>query len=206
MTTALNVFGIKPDDAIFNPTTPYSIRLNCQAGQLALSETDFLGNSAEISIIKISRFYGSLGKAQGKEWLQIFYVPIPGCDVLPESTVCVSYIKTRSLDQFNQQITRLIGTGVNPATGVFRVSFVPHSNETGNYYSVRFDWRERKGSKETKQLDQIVYFMEDSPRLADLSATRDMHCLDGLSQEQIDGLIAKRLESGEESEVVINAN
>ena len=111
----LSVFGSKPAGSIFNPTAPFAVRLNCQAGQLALSETEFIGNSAEISIVKVARFFGDLGNTKRSEWLQIFYIAAPSCTVLPRDTVCVSYIKTRSLAAFNQGIIRLIGEGVNPA-------------------------------------------------------------------------------------------
>lgn len=190
-TMTLNVFGMKPKNAIFNPATPFAVRLNCQAGQLALSENEFIGNSAEVSIIKASRFYGSLGKTQNVEWLQLFYIAAPDCQVLPQDTVCVSYIKTRSLGQFQQMITRLLGQGTNPAEGIFKISFTPHSNELGNYYSVKFEWRER-GAKEQAQLKLIADFLQDAPRLIDLNTTRDMVCIDHLSQEEIDALMMDR--------------
>jgi hypothetical protein len=132
-----NIFGVKPTDAVFLPSAPYAVRFNCQAGQLALGEDDFLGNAAEISIIKVSRYFGTLGRTQNAEWLQIFYIPAPDCDLLPANTVCVSYIKTRSVGQFQQCVTRLMGNGVNPAEGVFKVSFARHASGDRNYYSVK---------------------------------------------------------------------
>lgn len=191
----INVFGVKPKDAIFNPNTPFAVRFNCQAGKLALSENDYISDNAEISIIKASRFYGSLGKTRNVEWLQLFYVAAPDCDVLPQNTVCVSYIKTRSLGQFQQVVIRLLGEGTNPAEGIFKVSFVPHSNELGNYFSVRFDWRKRvtrKDVNEFNQLEMIAEFLNDSPRLVDVTATREMVCIENLSQEEIDALMMDR--------------
>jgi hypothetical protein len=184
-----NIFGVKPTDAVFLPSAPYAVRFNCQAGQLALGEDDFLGNATEISIIKVSRYFGTLGRTQNAEWLQIFYIPAPGCDFLPANTVCVSYIKTRSVGQFQQCVTRLMGNGVNPAEGVFKVSFARHASGDRNYYSVKWDWRERDGEAETAQLEQIASFMQGNPPLADLTGTREMLCIDGLSAEEVATLI-----------------
>jgi hypothetical protein len=138
---ALLVFGTKPKDSIFNPSQPYAVRLNCQAGQIAVSEDEYLGNSMEISIIGVNHLFGSLGKTKDTDWLQIFFIPAPSCKILPKDTVCVSYIKTRSLSQFTQKITQLMENG-EPAEGIFQISFLSHTNEGGNpYKSVKFDWR-----------------------------------------------------------------
>lgn len=175
-----NVFGSKPANAIYLPDAPYAVRFNCQAGQLALSETDFLGKEAEISVIKVSRYFGSLGRTRNVAWMQLFYVPAPNCKILPSNTVCVSYIKTRSLSALQQTVTRLVGEGVNPAEGVFKVGFIRHANGDRNYASVRFEWRNRKGSTETNQLSQIAAFVESGPQLLDLDGTREMMCVDDL--------------------------
>lgn len=181
MSNALsNVFGTKPANAIYLPDAPYAVRFNCQAGQLAVSETEFLGTEAEISVIKVSRYFGSLGRTRNVAWMQLFYVPAPGCKALPANTVCVSYIKTRSLSALQQTVTRLVGEGVNPAEGIFGVSFQRHSNGDRNYASVKFDWRERKGKPEIDQLKQIADFVESRPQLLDLDGTREMMCVDGL--------------------------
>lgn len=190
-----NVFALKPQGSVFNPSAPFAVRLNCQSGQLALSETEFLGNQAEISIIKVARWFGDLGNTKRSEWLQIFYIGAPGCKALPENTVCVSYIKTRSLSAFQQGITKLIGEGVNPALGVFKISFVRHSSGDRNYFSVKFDWRERSGEAETKQLDMIAAFLDSQPDLIDLNGTRSLLSVDGLPsllvQELVDGCKAQ---------------
>ena len=190
MTVLSNVFGSKPDDSIYLPAQPFQVRLNCQSGQIALSETEFLGNEAEISIIKASTYFGSLGKTRNTTWLQLFYVAAPTCTILPSNTVCVSYIKTRSLTAFHQLITRLIGTGTNPAEGIFKLSFVRHASGDRNYCSVKFDWRERTGEAETEQLNMLASFLEEQPKLLDLNGTREMVCTDNLSslliQEMVD--------------------
>lgn len=189
--TALdNVFGSKPKDAIFLPSAPFQVRFNCKSGQLAVSEDEFLGNSAEISVIKVARYFGDLGRTKNAEWLQVFYLGVPGCTALPPQTVCCSYIKTRSLSQFQQVITRLMASGQNPAHGIFKVGFKHHANGDRDYYSVTWDWRERSGDDELDQLDQIAAFMESSPVLADTRVAASMVCIDGMSQDEVEMLMA----------------
>jgi hypothetical protein len=188
--TALTVFGTKPQDAIFLPPQPFAVRLNCQTGQVSLTEDEFLGTSLEISIIKVARYFGDLGKTKQTEWLQIFFVPAPTCKILPTNTVCVSYIKTRSLSQFAQTITRLMENG-EPAEGIFVLSFLSHTNAQGQpYKSVKFDWRERKTATEKKQLELIAAFMQAKHALADTNGTREMVCIDTLSTVDVQEMMA----------------
>ena len=191
-TTAVldTIFCAKPDDAIFLPARPYSVRFNCQVGQLALSESEHIGNAVEVGMIKVARYFGTLGKTRHTEWLQMFYIPVPDCEVLPRDTVCVSYIKTRSIGQFEQTITRFQSQGTNLAAGVFQVGFNHHANGDRNYYSVRFDWRDRTGEAETAQLDRVIAFMQGSPDLYDLSGTRQMVDVSGLSGATIHQMMA----------------
>jgi len=189
MTVLSTVFGSKPDNSIYLPTQPYTVRLNCQSGQIALSETEFLGTEAEISIIKASTYFGSLGNTRNTTWLQLFYVPAPTCMILPANTVCVSYIKTRSLAAFHQLITKLIGSGTNPAEGIFKLSFVRHASGDRNYCSVRFDWKERQTEEEKQQLKMLETFMEGEPELIDLNGTRQMLCVDHLSSLLVQELV-----------------
>jgi hypothetical protein len=187
-----NVFGTIPTDSIFLPSSPYGVRLNCKDGRFAISEKDFLGEDgdvAEISIIKVSKFFGTLGKAIDKQWMQLFYVPCPTCDFLPKNTVCCSYLKTRSMDAFNQTITKLMGEGVNPAVGIFKLRFIQHSSELGQYYSVGFSWRERNSEEESKQLEMIGQFMTGSPLLLDMRISSQLTCIDGMSSEQVQSLM-----------------
>ena len=78
--TALTVFGTKPQDAIFLPNQPFAVRNNCQVGQWAVGDDDYRGSQLEMSIIKVSQFFGNLGKAKNTQWIQIFFVPVPSCD------------------------------------------------------------------------------------------------------------------------------
>lgn len=190
MTALDDIFGTKPSDAIFLPSQPYQVRFNCKAGQLAVSEDDFLGKEAEISIIKVARYFGDLGRTKSAEWLQLFYVPAPGCDILPANTVCVSYVKTRSLSQFQQVITRLLSDGQNPAHGIFKIGFKHHVTGERDYYSVAWDWRERGEGDEGDQLQQIAGFMESQPVLADTRIASTMVCIDGMPQDELDWLMS----------------
>ncbi len=187
--TLSTVFGIKPDNAIYNPSTPYNVRFNCQVGQVALSETEFLDSEVEISIVKVSRYFGTLGNTKNVEWFQIFYIPAPSCKALPSNTVCCSYIKTRSVGAFQQTVTRLMGSGVNPAEGIFKLSFQKHQNGDRNYFSVVWNWRARKGKPETDQLNMVAAFMDSTPQLSDLSGTRQMLCVDDLSSLLVQEMI-----------------
>jgi len=169
-----SVFGTKPKDCIFLPAQPFAVRFNCQAGQIAISDDEFLGNTMEISIIAVNHLFGTLGKTKDTNWMQIFYIPGSSCKFLPSNTVCVSYIKTRSLSQFTQKVTQLMENG-EPAEGIFQLSFVSHQNGKGDpYKSVKFDWRAKKSAEEKKQLEMIAGFVQTSPMLSDSNGTREM--------------------------------
>jgi hypothetical protein len=104
--------------------------------------------------------------------------------------MCVSYIKTRSLSQFAQTITRLMENG-EPAEGIFVLSFLSHTNAQGQpYKSVKFDWRERKTATEKKQLELIAAFMQTKPLLADTNGAREMVCIDALSVADVQQMMA----------------
>jgi hypothetical protein len=184
-----NIFGIKPKGAIFLPAHPYAVRFNCKDGQLSLGEDNHLGKEAEISIIKATRWFGDMGMTQGAEWLQLFYVGAPSCEILPKDTVCCSYIKTRSLSQFQQIVTKLLAAGENPAKGVFRVSFVDHVSGQNRYKSVKFEYRDRDGEDEVNQLQAIANFMAGRPALIDVRVQSTMQCVDGLSAEEVQYLL-----------------
>ena len=182
----ITVFGTRPKDSIFLPTTPFAVRNDCSVGNFKVGDDDFRGNTIEISIIKVSQYFGSLGKTKNTQWLQLFFVPAPGCDNLPSNTVCLTYLKTRSISQFSQLITELMQSG-EPALGIFIASFEKHSNDLGNYYSVKMDWRERKTDAEKKQLEQVANFLKSQPQLVDLST--NLIPIDGMSPEEVELMI-----------------
>ena len=150
----ITVFGTRPKDAIFLPTTPFAVRNDCATGQWKVGDDDMRGKTISISIIKAAQFFGSLGKTKNAHWMQIWFVPAPDCKSLPQNTVCVTYLKSRSISTFSQKVTELMESG-EPALGIFIGSFEKHSNEYGTYFSVTWDWQERKTDAEKKQLEQI---------------------------------------------------
>jgi hypothetical protein len=181
-----NIFGIKPKGSIFLPSQPYAVRLDCKNGQFSLGEDNPLGKTGEISVLKVSRWFGDMGMTIGAEWLQIFYIGAPGCEILPRDTVCCSYIKTRSLSQFQQVVTKLLANGQNPAKGIFSVSFVDHVSGQNRYKSVKFEYRDRTES-EMDQLQAIGEFMTGNPRLVDVRP--GLQCLDSMSAEEVQFLL-----------------
>jgi hypothetical protein len=190
--SVLTVFGQRPKDSIFMPQVPYAVRNDCSTGQWKIGDDDFRGNTIEISIIKVAQFFGTLGKTKNTQWFQIWFIPAPNCENLPKNTVCYTYIKTRSITQLAQKVTELMESG-EPAEGIFVASFEKHSNEYGNYYSLKWDWRERNTELEKEQLSQIATFLATQPKLFDLSTK--LIPIDGLSPEEIERMV--RAKQGE---------
>jgi hypothetical protein len=212
----LNVFGAKPANAILIPELPISVRNNCQSGRWTIGDQEY-GSKIAITILKFSKFFGSLGQSNNTLFGQIWFVVEAGD--LPQGVMMVSYIKGRSLSDFNRKVTEIMARGIEPAEGIFVVEFVKHSgskpDDTGvskpiNYYSLKWDWYER-GAKFSstndpilKQLDAgadtaearftyIVDAMQDPAtpsRLIDLEGTKYMMPLDGLPPEQVAQLMA----------------
>jgi hypothetical protein len=185
--TLITVFGSRPKDSIFLPQVPFTVRNDCKVGNWKVGEEDYRGKQIDISIIKVAQFFGTLGKTTNSPWLQIWFVPAPGCDVLPQNTVCVTYLKRRSISQFSQTVTELMESG-EPALGIFTGTFIKHTGELGDYYSVTWSWRERETEGDLKQLDQIANFLATNPKLVDMSV--NLIPLDGLSPEEVELLMA----------------
>lgn len=181
------VFGTRPQDSLFLPQVPFNLRNDCRLGQWKVGEEDFRGKEIEISIIKVAQFFGNLGKTLNSFWLQVWFVAAPGCESLPKNTICLTYLKKRSIAQFSQKVTELMESG-EPALGIFKGSFIKHSGDKGDYYSVVWDWREREADEEIEQLEQIANFMATNPKLVDLSV--NLIPIDGLSPEEIELLIS----------------
>lgn len=180
----IEVFGSKPINSIYLPDVPYGVRNDCQLGRWKVGDGDIKGTEIEVSIIKVSRYFGSLGKAKDKFWRQIWFIPAPSCKTLPSNTVCVTYLKTRSINQFAAKIAELMEFG-NPAEGIFIGGFEKHSNDLGNYYSVNWKWRERESLDEKQQLEVLSAFMNTQPLLLDSDATQDMVCVDGIDVQEL---------------------
>lgn len=167
----LKVFGKLATEQINFFKPPYNVRNNCQVGQWAKTEDDFIGNSLDIAIIGTQEYYGKLGKSTGN-WLQIWFIAAPTESKIPKNVVCVTYIKTRSLSAFGQTIIELMSNG-DPAVGIFTGSFAKHSNDYGNYSSVKFAWRERT-EEEKPQLKLIANFLSTAPILEDTGLPKTM--------------------------------
>lgn len=199
--TEIKVFGIRPLDSIFLPQVPFNLRNDCKVGQWKVGEEDFRGNQIEISILKVAQMFGSLGQTKNTSWLQVWFVPAPGCENLPANTVCLTYLKKRSIEQFSQTITELMQNG-EPALGIFQGSFQKHSGDYGVYFSVKWDWRTRQTPAENKQLEQIAEFLATHPKLVDLAV--DLIPIDGLSSEEIQLLMTSAKSQDFESQKTEN--
>ncbi len=195
-----SVFGTRPDNAICLPDVPYSVRLNCKDGGLFVG-----GNEAQhrktnpdqeidISIIKVSKFFGTLGKTENVLWLQLFFVPSVNVDssILPKNTICCSYIKKQSIAHLFNKVQEVMEYG-EPGMGIFTLGFNKEVGEKGTYYTVSFDWRERESEEEKEQLDLIAAFMSAyKDQLIDLEGTRDLTCVDGWTAQQLQALTTQR--------------
>ncbi len=197
-----SVFGTRPTDAICLPDVPYSVRFNCRDGGLFVG-----GNEAQhrktnpdqkidISIIKVSKHFGTLGKTENVLWIQLFFVAAPGVNssILPQNVVCCSYIKKQSIAHLFNKVQE-VPEDIDPGMGIFTLSFNREAGENGVYYTIDFDWRERKTEEEKEQLELIATFMSAySGQLIDIEGTRDMTCVDGWTAQQLQGLTAQRQE------------
>ena len=77
---------------------------------------------------------------------------------------------------------------IDPGEVMFKALFEKHSGTLGNYYSVTWEYRDREGDAEQKQLDAIRDFISTNPRLMDTSKSETLVCTDGMSQEELDNL------------------
>lgn len=195
-----SVFGTRPENAICLPDVPYSVRLNCKDGGLFVGGNEAVHRKTnpdqkiEISIIKVSKFFGTLGKTENVLWIQLFFVPAPGVDssILPKNTVCCSYIKKQSIAHLFNKVQEVMEHG-DPGLGIFTLGFNREVGENGVYYTVDFDWRERESEAEKEQLNLIATFMSSyKEQLIDLEGTRDLTCVDGWTAQQIQTLTVQR--------------
>lgn len=201
-----SVFGTRPDNAICLPDVPYSVRLNCKDGGLFVGGQEDIhrktksNEKIDISIVKVSKFFGTLGKTENVLWIQLFFVAAPGVDssILPKNTVCCSYIKKQSIARLFNKVQEVMEHG-DPGMGIFTISFNKESGENGTYYTIDFDWRERESEEEQQQLDLIAAFISTyKEQLIDIEGTRDMTCVDGWTAQKLQGLTAQpqQLEEG----------
>jgi hypothetical protein len=202
-----SVFGTRPENAICLPDVPYSVRLNCKDGGLFVGGYEAQHRKTnpdqkiDISIIKVSKFFGTLGKTENVLWLQLFFVAAPSVDskILPKNTVCCSYIKKQSIAHLFNKVQEVMEIG-DPGMGIFTLGFNREVGENGVYYTVSFDWRERQSEEEIQQLDLIAAFMSTyGDQLVDLEGIREMTCVDGWTARQLQELTNHNQELTESS-------
>ena len=190
-TSSFSVFGSKPKDAILVPEMPIAVRNNCQSGKWCIGDEEY-GSKCSMTILKFSKFFGSLGQTQNTLWGQIWFVAESGD--LPQSVVMVTYIKSRSLNDFNRLVASVQAKGVEPATGIFVPEFTKHSgqkpDESGtlkpiNYYSLQWKWEERKDWSMINQAAAVLASESNLARMMDLEGTKEMVCLDNTSPKDI---------------------
>ena len=195
-----NVFGTRPDNAIFLPDIPYSIRLNCKDGGIFIGGNEPQHRKTnpdqkiDISIIKVSKFFGTLGKTKNVLWIQLFFVPAPDVDpsIIPQNTVCCCYIKKQSIAHLFNKVQSVMDHG-DPGMGIFTLSFNREASENGVYYTINFDWKQRESEEEIKQLDLLAPFISAyQEQLIDIEGTRDMTCVDGWTAKQLQTLTIQR--------------
>lgn len=198
-----SVFGAIPsENEIFIPDAPFAIRNNCQIGQFTLGGSQQLGNKLSLRAIKFSRFFGDLGQTQNESWGQLWFVAEPGkSGDIPENILALTYIKTKSLSEFNNLVTRIMAQKINPATGVFTCAFVKESRMIvgadgqamqGNYYSLAWSWQSSESFKSAYTDQQLLDVIAKSSGFSDLEGTANMICLDRLSSSERSQLVASR--------------
>lgn len=194
----MEVFGTIKDNNIFLPSIPYQVRFNCKDGGIFIGGNEPShrksnpNDKIEISIIKVAKFFGNLGETTNSVWMQLFFVASPNVkpEILPQNTVCVAYIKKKSISNLNNTVTDIMSRKIEPATGIFLVSFNKEISKKGAYFSINFDWKERKTKTEKDQLNIIQEFWNvNHQNLMDLDGTRDMIDVSNLSAQEVNNLI-----------------
>jgi hypothetical protein len=187
----LSVFGVKPDNAIIVPELPLNVRNNCQSGKWTIGDDEY-GSKIEMTILKFSKFFGSLGQTSNTIWGQIWFVAESG--EIPKNVVMVTYIKGRSLRDFSRSIASVQSRGIEPAEGIFAPEFIKHSgqrpDETGtikpiNYYSLKWNWVERDDWSMVEKAAAVLEEPSNQSLMVDLEGTASMICIDNLPPHQV---------------------
>lgn len=150
------------------------------------------GSKCSMTIMKFSKFYGDLGQTRNTLWGQLWFIAESG--ELPHGVVMVTYIKSRSLNDFNCLVASVQARGVEPATGLFVPEFVKHSGQKPddngvvkpiNYYSLKWLWVERSDWSVIDQAAAVLSDQNNLSRMIDLEGTKAMVCLDNLAPREI---------------------
>ncbi|ERT06374.1 hypothetical protein M595_3633 [Lyngbya aestuarii BL J] len=207
-----SVFGAKHKEAILVPEMPIAVRNNCQSGKWTIGDEEY-GSKCSITILKFSKFFGSLGQTQNTLWGQIWFIAESGD--LPQGVVIVTYIKSRSLNDFNRLVASIQARGVEPATGIFVPEFIKHSgqkpDENGtlkpiNYYSLKWTWKERTNWSVIEQAAAVLSSESNLSRMIDLEGTKSMVCLDNLSPHDIAYLITSHSPKNQTEELSLDSS
>jgi len=191
----ISVFGVKPDNAIIVPELPLAVRNNCQSGKWTIGDNEY-GSKLGMTILKFSKFFGSLGQTQNTIWGQLWFVAESG--ELPQNVVMVTYVKGRSLRDFNRLVASVQSRGIEPAEGIFVPDFMKHSgqkpDEAGvikpiNYYSLKWNWVERSDWSMLEKAAAVLAEPSNHSRMIDLESTANMICLDNLPPHEIASLM-----------------
>lgn len=207
-----SVFGPIPSEGeIFIPDTPFAIRNNCQIGQFTLGGSQQLGNKLSLRAIKFSRFFGDLGQTQNESWGQLWFVAEPGkSGDIPENILCLTYVKTKSLSEFNNLVVQIQARHINPATGVFTCGFVKESRTIigsdgqimqGTYYSLGWSWTPAAEFKSAYTDSQLLAAIAKASSFHDLEGTASMVCLDRLSASERSAILVSR-RGGEQNRAI----
>ncbi|MFY7804872.1 MAG: hypothetical protein ACOVQ7_15745 [Limnoraphis robusta] len=195
--SAFSVFGSKPKNAILTPDSCINARNNCQSGVWTIGDEEY-GKKLEMTVLKYSKLYGNLGQTTNTLWGQIFFITESGD--LPLGVVMCTYIKSRSLNDFNRLIMEIQAKGIEPAIGIFTPEFVKQSGsapdgkggtQAVNYYSLKWTWKTRENEESLMQAAAVLADENARSRMVDILGTKDMICLDGLTQEEQERAIEK---------------
>lgn len=193
-----SVFGAKPKDAVLLPNSAMNVRNNCQSGQWTVGDRDY-GSKCSMTILKYSRFFGSLGQTSDTLWGQLWFIAESG--ELPQGVVMVTYLKNRNLEAFNNLIAEVQSKGTEPALGIFTPEFVKQSgqkpDESGvvrpvNYYTLKWTWDKERTDVQYAILEQAAALLADpvnASQLVDFQGTKAMWCIDNLSAEELAALV-----------------
>ena len=129
-------------------TGPFGLRFNCSAGQLALSERNFISESGKLVILHYDNWFGSLGKTENEFWTRVVCIAHPSLVAdskgkVPSGTVCEAFLKGESRDLFSQAATvavRKFGLGLAQLVCSFTAQ--PRQNAKGSYAAFAFDFSE----------------------------------------------------------------
>lgn len=194
------MFGKKPDNSIFVPNFPFNVRNNCQSARWMIEDEEY-GSKLSLSVLKFSKFYGDLGMTFNQIWGQIWFIAESG--ELPKDIVCCTYIKTKSLRDFNRCVASVQCSEKQPEHGIFTPEFVKNSGQTidengdpkkTTYYSLKWSWTaDRSSSKWTiEQLEQCATDPANQARMIDVQGTANMICVDNLPPHELATIMMQR--------------